>query len=88
MGAIVVLSPSELEDIIERAVTKALQLRPDNVPGESAAMLTKQEAADLIKVSQSTIDKARRAGHLTAHYVGKCPRFDRVEVLGWAKNSQ
>jgi len=88
MGAIVVLTPDQLEELIERAVKSALlQSRPDTMPGESQTLLTKQEAAQLIKVSTSTIDYARRDGRLTAHYVGKFPRFDRGEVLALAKNT-
>lgn len=85
MGAIVVLTPEELEGIIIRAVSKALSQRPEQAPGEAKQMLTKQQAADLLSVHPSTIDLARRAKRLTSHYIGTSLRLDRDEVLKLAK---
>lgn len=48
------------------------------VPSE---LLTKKEAASLLKVTTITIDNFARQGRLNRHYVGKSVRFMRSEVM-------
>ncbi|SHG85486.1 helix-turn-helix domain-containing protein [Flagellimonas flava] len=42
--------------------------------------LTKRECSQLLKVSQSTIDKYRREGFLKAYKIGATVLFKRAEV--------
>lgn len=55
------------------------------VPSE---LLTKKEAASLLKVTTITIDNFARQGRLNRHYVGKSVRFMRSEVMAIVLTSE
>jgi len=90
MVRMVVITPEELETIVDRRLQAAFERyapQNHNTAPDAAAppFVSKREAARLIGVCTSTIDNAARAGKLKRHYVGKAVRFDREKVLSLAK---
>jgi len=81
MNAVVVLSPEELEALLERAVRKAA---PASAPVDSAPpeVLTRKQAAELLQVDQHQIPKLVAKG-LPYSRLGTQWRFRRSEVLAW-----
>lgn len=49
----------------------------------SEAVLTADQAAQLLKVSTKTVLRLARHGELPAHKVGRSWRFSRAALLGW-----
>ena len=47
------------------------------------AVLTAEQAAELLKVSTKTVLRLARDGDLPAHKVGRSWRFSRAALLGW-----
>jgi len=79
MGEKIILttfSRTELMTLIIDCMNKCLK-----VEREKDILLTKQEAAKLLKVSVSTIENLMRAGVLEKYYVGRAVRFKRQNVL-------
>jgi excisionase family DNA binding protein len=90
---IVTMTKSDLEKIIEDRLRYCLlTFLPNEQPTaqepDSEQLLTKKQAADLIKVCTSTIDNHARAGKLSRRYVGKSVRFRRDDVLSLAEAKQ
>ncbi|MFP5328264.1 MAG: helix-turn-helix domain-containing protein [Acidimicrobiia bacterium] len=52
----------------------------DQAPSE--AVLTAEQAAQLLKVSTKTVLRLARQGELPAHKVGRSWRFSRAALLG------
>jgi excisionase family DNA binding protein len=81
---IVILSPSELKEIIQEATEKGvieginkgteLKLNRDE-------WLTTKEAAALLKVKPATLRTWSSEGRITAHYKGKSLLFKRSEIM-------
>jgi excisionase family DNA binding protein len=76
-AAFVMLSPEELEQIIERAVRRTLELRPPASPDD---YLTADEAAGIAKVDASTIREWIRDGKLAARHAGSRVRLRRADL--------
>ena len=76
---------SELEQIIKDCVNACLKAnergQAKEQPKDENELLTKQEAAKLLKVSVSTIENYGRSGMLEKHYIGRSVRFKRKDVL-------
>jgi excisionase family DNA binding protein len=51
--------------------------------GLDDAVLTAEEAADLLKVSEKTVLKMAREGQLPARKVGRAWRFCRTDLLSF-----
>ena len=79
--AIAVLTAEQLEDMMERAIDRALAKAGTNAPGD---VLTCEQAAELIGVNERTIPKlVRDKGLPTLRRIGKLWRFSRRDVLAW-----
>jgi excisionase family DNA binding protein len=75
--AVVVLSPEQLEELLERAVRRALDRRPAPSADD---YLTPDEAAAIAKVDPSTIREWIRAGRLAARRAGSRVRVRRGDL--------
>ena len=79
------LDKGELEELIKKCVNACLQEngrgQAKEQPKDGDELLTKQEAAKLLKVSVSTIENYGRSGMLEKHYIGRSVRFKRRDVL-------
>lgn len=74
------------DNMIETAALRLIAAGASKVvPSE---LLTKKEAASLLKVTTITIDNFARQGRLNRHYVGKSVRFMRSEVMAIVLSSE
>ena len=69
-------SRTELMTLIIDCMNECLK-----VEREKDILLSKQDAAKLLKVSVSTIENYGRSGMLEKHYIGRSVRFKRRDVL-------
>jgi excisionase family DNA binding protein len=76
----VILPSSELGQLIERAVIKALKVANDN------HLVDRQEIAQRLGVSPSQVDRLRKQG-LPVVMVGENVRFQPAKVIAWLKES-
>lgn len=68
------LSIGELNNMIEKAVTRSVQKCFTNQPSnkqEDISFLSKDETCSLLKISIPTLDKHIRSGRLTAKRLGR-----------------
>ena len=70
------------EEAIKTAPSPVAPSRPQSQPPEAstAALLTTQEAADLLNVHPRTIQRLVERGELAAVHVGTAVRFDRTDL--------
>jgi excisionase family DNA binding protein len=78
MSAVVVLTPAELEALVERAVRRIVEPPSSSDP----EVLTREQAAELLQVNPHTIPRLVKNG-LPAHRLGAQWRFRRSELLAW-----
>ncbi len=71
---IVVLTESELESVIKRAVAEALKSKPDGHNSQKLLYSIK-EAAQLLNVPPSCVGRAAREGRLNSTHLGHYVRF-------------
>lgn len=75
----------ELEKLIIDCMTNCLKANNQKptieIPKNDEDLLTKKEAAQLLKCSTSTVDNYARSGILTRFYLGRSVRFKRKELL-------
>lgn len=82
--AIVVIEVSELEQLIEAAVSRALQrAKPEFAIPHSAnnKLLNIHEVANLLDVSISTVNSYKRLGLIPFHRLGRRIFFKEEEIL-------
>lgn len=77
---------NDLETLIIDCVNVCLRNGPKEPPPvtndkDPDGLLTKQEAANLLSCSTSTIDNYARAGKLPRNYLGRNVKFRRSDVL-------
>lgn len=65
-------------DLVREAVAEAIREATKSAP--SARLLTHDEAATYLGVSETTLRLLRRQGAIRAIKLGKCARFDRLEL--------
>lgn len=70
----------ELKSIIEKTVNLSYEKLQNNSPKEPQ-FLTRIEAAQLMNVCLSTLDKWSRQGKLEKHFLGKIVRYKKSEIL-------
>lgn len=83
MGAtqIVTITAQELEALIERAVTRALEALPQPAPDQR--WLTTREVAELLGVHTRSVQHYVKRG-MPARFLGpKTVRYERDAVLAW-----
>ena len=80
---------SELEEIVERAITKALNGHGGQLP-QSPTLLTVDELAASLKVKNSHIyDLTRNKKDPIPHVrIGRYPRFELSKVLTWLEEKK
>jgi excisionase family DNA binding protein len=67
------------EMMAEKTIAQYLEANPPSgtpVP----ELLTKQEAADLLKMTVATVDKLRKSGHIKAVFIGAAVRIPSTEI--------
>jgi len=79
-GAVVVVSPVELQTLVRDAVRAELGERTDG------DILTRDEAADMVKVHPKILLKYVRTLGLPAQRLGRDWRFSRRDVLTWMRD--
>ncbi len=78
---IVTLTTGELENLIDRVISK--RLPQDTAPVATdplPELLTRDQAAQFLGVSKGSIDNYSRVGLLRKRYLGRLPRFHRDEL--------
>jgi len=70
----------ELEEIVQRAVAKAMSQN-----GHQAELLTAEKLAERLKVPLSWVYEQSRQGNIPTHRFGRYIRFDLPEVLASQK---
>ncbi|HVW26543.1 MAG TPA: hypothetical protein VG963_33990 [Polyangiaceae bacterium] len=74
-----------LVSIVEAAVRRALD-GSINVAPATPQLLTRNEAAELLKISPRQLDDLRSSKNPPPELrVGKAPRFIADELIGWAR---
>lgn len=83
--AVIVVSPEQLEAMIERAVRRALDERQ---PAEEAEWLDVQGAAEILGVHRRTVAKlvAKKGLPAVRLGAGKIYRFRRRDVEAWLES--
>ena len=79
------VSPHELAELISKNVKQQIQNlvleSPKNEPKEESQLITRKEAADLLKVSLVTLHDWSKNGLLTHYKLGNRTYFNREEIL-------
>ena len=79
-GDLVVISAEQLRLLLREAVNEVLAARND---GGSSEVLTRDEAAALLKVHPAVVTRYVRTRGLPGRKIGRDWRFKRAEVLAW-----
>ncbi len=77
---IIQLSPDELEDIIEKAVTKALDNRDPSSPERKEEYLSRKETKNLLRISYPTLNKRSKEGKLQSYKIGGRVLYKQSEI--------
>src|SRR6188768_4019457 len=81
---VILTTVEALRDTVAQAVALAL----DGIqPAQSPEVLTRKEAAELLRTSLATLDRLCREG-LPFHLLGDSRRFVRAELLQWLTTDQ
>lgn len=89
MSAVVVITPHELEQLIESAVERALarQSPAPAPPKPTAGLLDRQEVQERLSISRSTLYELRRRKKLQPVYLGpRQVRYRSEDVERLAQN--
>jgi len=82
----VLLELDDLKTVIEDTVKLTIvKLKKDNPEKPEPIFVSRVEAAQLLDVCLSTLDKWSRQGKLEKHFLGKVVRYNRTEVLNALK---
>ncbi len=84
MSGLVILTPEELEALVERAVRRATPVMAAPAP----EVLTREQAAELLQVNPHAIPRLVRDEGLPAHRLGSQWRFRRSEILAWLASAR
>lgn len=68
---------------LRRGLCRKMRARGVSDEAPTEAVLTAEQAAQLLKVSTKTVLRLARGGDLPAHKVGRSWRFSRAALLGW-----
>jgi hypothetical protein len=78
---IVVLTPEQLEEVVDRVFVKRIGQMPQ---GGAKEVFTLQEAADFLGRHPKVVTRMVREEGLPAHYISERePRFMRAELIAW-----
>lgn len=80
MSAIIVMTPPELEALVQNAVLKAIQAIPAPQKAGAGKYITKAEAADLCRCSVKTIETRLKEG-VWRHRKDGTAKASRVLIL-------
>ena len=83
-NAIIVITPDQLNSIVESAVRKIMLELKEDTP-QIDEWLTSEQVCKLLHVSKSTIVNWRLAGKLKSHKIGSRILFKREQVLAKIK---
>lgn len=83
---LVTLTTDDLRAIVLATVTEALS---GSLPGSEPPreVLTRRDAADVLRVSVATLDRLARDGEITPRRVGDSPRYLRSELLAYVRGT-
>ena len=82
MEQIITQTPVKNQALKEKRLTSRKQ---PHIALEPASVYTRKEAAQGVRVSESTLVRAYQAGHLQAHAVGNRIRHTGEQLLDWLK---
>lgn len=84
MSTVVVLSPEELSGIVERAAARGAEMALERAGvAASGEVLTREEAAALLRLHPASLGRLASSGRVPASRVGQTWRFRRSELLAW-----
>ena len=84
MSAIVVLTSEQLQELVDRAVAKAVVSIPQSGARE---ILSLKQAADFLDRAPRTVTELVKTRGLPAHYISdREPKFIRSELVAWLAN--
>lgn len=81
---IVVLTESELEQLLRRAVAEALKSKPDGHNSQKLLYSIK-EAAQFLNVPPSCVGRAAREGRLNSTHIGRYVRFTANDLESYVE---
>tara|TARA_R110000868_G_scaffold138428_4_gene352556 strand:+ start:16970 stop:17248 length:279 start_codon:yes stop_codon:yes gene_type:complete len=76
------LAPKDLQELIEKSVSKQLETFVKNVPIENQdELLTRMEASNLLKINISTLYNWTKNGTIIAYGIGNRVYYKRGELM-------
>jgi excisionase family DNA binding protein len=82
MSDVVVLTREQLEELVDKAVERALEARREPPP----EILDSESAGKLVGRSAKVMERLARSKQIPAYQLGRQWRFKRVEIVAWATN--
>ena len=77
------LAPKDLQELIEKTVSKQLETFVKNVPIENPdELLTRVEASNLLKINITTLHNWTKKGNIIAYGIGNRVYYKRGELMG------
>jgi len=71
----------ELKKVVSEAVANAVEPLINKKTSENTDLLTRKEAASILKISLPTIDEWTKQGVIKAYRIGKSKRYKKDEIL-------
>jgi excisionase family DNA binding protein len=82
MNAFVLLTPEQLDALLQRAVREAMA-SVQTSGSDSPDVLTRAQAAELLQVTEHHVTRLHRKEGLPGHKLGREWRYRRSEILAW-----
>jgi excisionase family DNA binding protein len=75
-------------DLMEEWKASARNRSPQSTPADDSILLTPQETAKRLAISERHLHKLTRSGHLPRVRVGKCVRYNVETIQKWVRKSE
>ena len=85
-STVAVLTPAQLEQLVEDVVLRTLEARGEPIPANEE-LLSKARMAERLDVCPKTLERMRDQG-CPVILVGQSPRFNPVAVIEWLRAQQ
>jgi hypothetical protein len=77
------LAPKDLQELIEKTVSKQLEAFVKNIPIENPdELLTRMQASNLLKINITTLHNWTKNGQIIAYGIGNRVYYKRGELMG------
>jgi excisionase family DNA binding protein len=85
--SLVLIELTELVEIINNAVLKALEISHSEIPppNSNSSLINVKQVAKLLNVSESSVNTYKRLGYIPFHRIGRRVFFKEDEVLASLK---